>query len=87
MVLTHFTLVSLTFDPVTQVLIAFFCCPGWICGTSLRKVGQGVLELLIRNEKFTDGQTDRPTCAKQYALSSYSKRGLKLIMNHAHCIH
>jgi len=30
-----------------------------MCGSSLRKVGQGVLELLIRNEKITDGQTDR----------------------------
>ena len=28
-------------------------------GQSLKKVGQGVLELLIGNEKVTDGQTDR----------------------------
>jgi len=29
-----------------------------MCGPSLRKVGQGVLKLLIGNEKVTDGQTD-----------------------------
>jgi len=54
-----------------------------MCGPSLRKVGQGVFELLIGNEKDTDGeiekqtyrQTDPPTCAKQYALSS-SKGGI-----------
>jgi len=40
------------------------------------EVGQRVLQLLIGNEKVTDGQTDRPTCAKQYALSS-SKGGHK----------
>ena len=44
--------------------------PGAMCGPSLRKVDQRVLELLIRNEKVTDRSTDRPTCAKQYALSS-----------------
>jgi len=32
-----------------------------MCEQSLRKVGQGILELLIGNEKVTDGQTDRPT--------------------------
>jgi len=47
-----------------------------MCEQSLRKVGQGILELLIGNEKVTDGQTDRPTCAKQSALSS-SKGGKK----------
>jgi len=39
--------VTLTFDPVTLG-----------CGPSLRKVGQGILELLIANEKVTDGQTN-----------------------------
>ena len=34
-------------------------CPGRMYGQSLKKVGQGVLELLIGNEKVTDGQTDR----------------------------
>ena len=47
-----------------------------MCGQSLRKVGQGILQLLIGNEKVTDGQTNRPTCAKQYALSC-SKGGIK----------
>ena len=48
--------------------------PRTMCGTSLRKLGQGVLELLIGNKNVTDGRTDRqtnrPTCANQYALSS-----------------
>ena len=57
-VLAGLTLVTLTFDPVTIVSIGFICYPRWMCGPSLRKVGQGVLELLIRNEKVTDRQTD-----------------------------
>jgi len=63
--LTHLTLVTLTFDPVTPVSIGFFCCPGRICVPSLRKVGQGVLEILTGNGLQTDKQTDRPTCAMQ----------------------
>jgi len=61
---------------LTPKLLGFFCYPGWMCGPSLRKVGQGFLELLIGNEKVTDGQTTRLPCAKQYALSS-SKGGIK----------
>ena len=53
--------VTLTFDPVTPKYIGFLCCPGQMCEPSLRKVGQGVLELLIGNEKVTDGETDLPT--------------------------
>ena len=45
------------------------------------EVGQRVLQLLIGNEKVTDGQTDRPTCAKQYALSS-SKGSINIVVNH-----
>ena len=71
MVLTHLTPVTLTFDPVTPIFKGFLCCPGRMCGQTLRKVGQGVLKLLIRNEKVTDGHT----CTKQYALSS-SKGGI-----------
>jgi len=41
----------------------------------LKKVGQGVLEFMIGNEKVTDRQTDQTTCAKQNALSS-SKGGI-----------
>jgi len=48
MVLEHLTLV--TFDPVTPRSIGFICYPEWMCGSSLKKVGQGVLELLIGNE-------------------------------------
>jgi len=57
MVLAHLTLVTLTFDPVTPKSIGFLCCPGRMCGPSLGKIGQGVLELLIGNENVTDGPT------------------------------
>ena len=60
----HYT--RLTVDPRTPKSIGFLCYPGWMCGPSLRKVCLGVLELLIGNEKVTDGRT----CAKQYALFS-----------------
>ena len=59
--LTSVTLSGLTFDPVIPKSIWFFCYPGWLCVPSLRKVGHGVLELLVGNEKVTDGPTDRPT--------------------------
>ena len=65
--------------PLTPKSIGFLCCPGRMCGPSLRKVGRGVFELLIGNEKVTDGQTDRTTCAKQYALSSL-KRGILILI-------
>ena len=59
--------------------MGFICYPGWMCGPSLKKVDQGVLQLLVENKNITDGrtyrQTDQPTCAKQYALSS-SKGGI-----------
>jgi len=42
MVLEHLTLVTLTFDSMTP---KFLCYPGQMCGTSLRKVGQGVVKL------------------------------------------
>ena len=75
MVLEHLTLVTLTIDQMTPKSIGFLCYPGRMCGQSgTRKVGQGILEILIGNEKVTDGrtyrQTNRLTCAKQYALSS-----------------
>ena len=54
-VLTHLTSVTMIFDPKS---LAFLCCPGRVCGPSLRKVGEGVLQLLIGNEKVKDGQTD-----------------------------
>jgi len=41
-----FDLLTLTFDPVPQKSLGFLCYPG---GLSLRRVGQSVLELLIRN--------------------------------------
>ena len=111
--------------PLTQTLIGYLCHPGWMCGPSLRRVGQCILELLSLKSfwhfwprwpwpliqwsqdssvpllprmdvwtQFEDGrsrrsrviywkrkgyrrtegqtyrQTDWPTCAKQYALSS-----------------
>ena len=63
MAFEHLTPVTLT-----PKSIGFICYPGWMCGPRLKKIGQGVLELLIRNEKVTNRQTDRPTCAKQFAL-------------------
>jgi len=60
MVLAHLTPVTFTFNHVTTKSIGFICYPGFMCGSSLKKVGQGVLELLIGNEKVTDGRTD--TC-------------------------
>ena len=41
-------------DLVTPILIGFLCY-GWMCGPSLLKVGQGVLEFFIGNEKVLDG--------------------------------
>ena len=49
MVLEYLTLETLTFDPVTPKSIGFLCYPGWMYGPGMRKVGQGVLELLIGN--------------------------------------
>ena len=40
-VLAHLTPATLTIDPVTPKSIGFLCCPGRMCGPSLRKVGQG----------------------------------------------
>ena len=50
MVLVHLTLVTLTLNPLTnRKSIGFLCYPEWMCVLSLRKVGQGGLELLIGN--------------------------------------
>jgi len=58
--MAHLTKVTLTFDTVTPVSIRFLCCQGRMCGPSLRKVDQGVLELLIRNsfDTFDAGDLD-----------------------------
>jgi len=52
--------VTLTFDPVTPKSLEFLCYPGWICGPSLKKVGQDVLQLLIGNNfgTFDPGDLD-----------------------------
>ena len=65
MVLEHLTLVTLTFEPMTPESIGFICYPSWEEG---------------RSRSETDGQrdrrpTNRPTCAKQYALSSSREGG------------
>jgi len=44
-VLEHLT--PLTFYPVTPKSIGFICYLGWMCGPSLKKVGEGVLKLVI----------------------------------------
>jgi len=61
MVLAHLTPVILTFDPVTPKSMGFLCYPGWMCGPSLKKIGECVLESLIRNKKVTGGQTYQQT--------------------------
>ena len=45
-------------DPVTQKSIGFICYPGWMCGPSLKRVGQGILELLIGKDYRRTDQTD-----------------------------
>ena len=40
---------TLTFDLMTLTSIGVLCHPGWTCGSSLRRVGKGVLELLDGN--------------------------------------
>ena len=52
-VLAHLAQVTLTFVPVIRKSIGFLCYTGWMCRTTLGKVGQGVLELLIRNSFIT----------------------------------
>ena len=54
MVLEYLTLATLTFNLVTPKYLGFIFYQGHMCGPSLRKVGQGILELLIENEKVTD---------------------------------
>ena len=60
---------NLTFDPKIKS-IGFLGYPGRMCGPTLRKVGQGILEILIGNEEVTHDLPTDPPCAKQYALSS-----------------
>ena len=57
-VLAHLTPVTLTIEPVTPNSIGFFCYCGWMWGPSLRKVGQGVFQILIGNKKVTARPTD-----------------------------
>ena len=58
LLLTHLTQVTLTFDSVTPKSIGFLCCPGRMCGPSLRKVGQDVLKVLIVNRFGTFDTSD-----------------------------
>ena len=69
------TPVTLTFAPVTPKSIGFICYTGWLCGPSLRKVCQGVLELLIGIKKVTDRTTDM---CKAICISS-SKGGIQMV--------
>ena len=73
-VLAHLTPMTLTFDTVTQKSIEFLCCPGQMCGQSLRKVDQGNLKLLIGNVKVTE---DRKTCASDIVCPVFFKRDRK----------
>jgi len=42
----RFDPVTLTFNPVTPQSMGFLCCPGRMSWPSLRRVGQGILDLL-----------------------------------------
>ena len=59
--MAHLTMVTLTFDSATPNSLGFLCRHGQMCRHSLRNVGQGVLELLIGNDKVTNRLTDQPT--------------------------
>ena len=48
-VLAHLTPVTWTFDPMTPNSKAIYCCQWRMCGKGLRKLGHGVLELLVGN--------------------------------------
>ena len=50
-VLAHLTPVTLSFDPVSLKSIGFLCYSGWMCEPSLKKVVQGILQLLIGNNR------------------------------------
>ena len=60
----HLTPVTLTVDPVILNSTGFISYSEWMCGPSLRKLGQGVLELFIRIKKVTDEQTGGQTSSK-----------------------
>jgi len=62
-VLAHLT--PVTFHPMTPNSIGFLYYQRRMCGLSLKKVSQEVVELLIRNKKVTDVLVNGPTCAKQ----------------------
>ena len=49
---------EMVLEHLTPKSIGFICCPGEMCGPSLRKVGQGVLELLIQNGFGTFDHSD-----------------------------
>ena len=70
MVLTH-----LSFDPVTLGSIGSMCCPGQMCGPSLRKIGQGVLKLLVGNGFGTFYCCDLDLWPKNQKVSSASQDG------------
>ena len=51
--------------------------PGWMCGQSLRKASQGVLQLLIVNDKVTDRPTNRHV--QSYMPSLLRRGGIKTL--------
>ena len=54
-VLAYLTPVTLNFHPVTLTSIGFLSYLGQMCGLSLSKEGQCVLELLVGNKNVIDG--------------------------------
>ena len=51
--LADLTPLTLTIDLVTPMLLGFLCYQEWMCGPSLRRVGQGILYLLNGNSVGT----------------------------------
>ena len=72
MVLTHLTLVTLTFDLVTPKSKGFLCCPGRMCGPRHSRV----IDRKRKGYRLTDRPTDWQTCAKQYGHSFLRKGGI-----------
>ena len=67
--------------PLTQwpTSIGLLCCPGRMCGPNLMKVGQGLFELLIGNEKVTDRSTNQHAQSNTPSLLQKSQQYIKEI--------
>ena len=78
--MAYLTLVTLTFNPVSPKPLWFLCCIGWICGPSMRRVGQCVLELLIGNGfgTFDPGDLDLwPSRLRRSRVNNRKRKGYR----------